>query len=30
MNHIDFGDCRATLRRWAAEGVRVQRAAHAR
>jgi len=24
MNKIEFGDCRDTLRRWAAEGVRVQ------
>ena len=24
MNKIEFGDCRATMRRWAAEGVKVQ------
>jgi len=24
MNKIEFGDCRAIMRRWAAEGVRVQ------
>jgi DNA modification methylase len=24
MNRIDFGDCRDTMRRWAAEGVKVQ------
>ena len=24
MNKIEFGDCRDTMRRWAAEGVRVQ------
>lgn len=24
MNTIEFGDCRETMRRWAAEGVRVQ------
>lgn len=24
MNHIEFGDCRETMRRWAADGVRVQ------
>lgn len=24
MNRIDFGDCRETMRRWAADGVRVQ------
>jgi DNA modification methylase len=24
MNKIEFGDCRETMRRWAAEGVRVQ------
>jgi DNA modification methylase len=24
MNRIDFGDCRETMRRWAAEGVKVQ------
>ena len=24
MNKIEFGDCRETLRRWAAEGVKVQ------
>ena len=24
MNKIEFGDCRETMRRWAAEGVKVQ------
>lgn len=24
MNRIEFGDCRDTMRRWAAEGVKVQ------
>ena len=24
MNKIEFGDCRETLRRWAAEGVKAQ------
>ena len=24
MNKIEFGDCRDTMRRWAADGVRVQ------
>jgi DNA modification methylase len=24
MNRIDFGDCRETMRRWAADGVKVQ------
>ena len=24
MNRIEFGDCRETMRRWAADGVRVQ------
>ena len=24
MNHIEFGDCRETLRRWAASGVKAQ------
>lgn len=24
MNKIEFGDCRATMRRWAADGVKVQ------
>lgn len=24
INHIDFGDCRDSLRRWAADGVKVQ------
>ena len=24
MNTIEFGDCRDTMRKWAAEGVRVQ------
>lgn len=23
MNKIEFGDCRDTMRRWAAEGVRA-------
>lgn len=24
MNRIEFGDCRETMRRWAAEGVKAQ------
>ena len=24
MNRIEFGDCRSTLKRWAAAGVKVQ------
>lgn len=24
MNKIEFGDCRDTMRRWAADGVKVQ------
>ena len=24
MNRIEFGDCRDTMRRWAADGVRAQ------
>jgi len=24
VNRIEFGDCRETMRRWAADGVRVQ------
>ena len=24
MNKIEFGDCRGTMRRWAAEGIKVQ------
>lgn len=24
MNRIEFGDCRETMRRWAADGVKVQ------